>query len=119
MIVLSLIDLKVWYSLAYPVYIVALLLLMATAVVGQTHLGGKRWLGVGHFTIQPSEIMKIGLVMGLGRFYHGLTARQARWSWRLLGLRGTMIAGMPVLLVVLKQPDLRHRHHARASPAAR
>ncbi|HEY3811778.1 MAG TPA: rod shape-determining protein RodA [Caulobacteraceae bacterium] len=103
MIVLSLIDLKVWYSLSYPIYIVALVLLVATAAVGQTHLGGKRWLGVGHFTIQPSEIMKIGLVMALGRFYHSLTAKQARWSWKLL-IPAAMI-GAPVLLVA-KQPDL-------------
>ncbi|HWE45305.1 MAG TPA: rod shape-determining protein RodA [Caulobacteraceae bacterium] len=103
MIVLSLIDLKIWYSLAYPVYILALVLLVATAVAGQTHLGGKRWLGVGHFTIQPSEIMKIALVMALGRFYHNCTAKQARWSWKLL-IPAAMI-GAPVLLVA-KQPDL-------------
>jgi rod shape determining protein RodA len=103
MIVLSLIDLKVWYALAYPVYGLALLLLLATMVVGQSHLGAKRWLGVGHFTMQPSEVMKIGLVMALSRFYHNATAKQARWSWRLL-IPVAMI-GAPVLLVA-KQPDL-------------
>src|SRR5262249_38065862 len=56
MIVLSLIDLKVWYALAYPVYGLALVLLLATAVVGQSHLGARRWLGVGHLTMQPSEV---------------------------------------------------------------
>jgi rod shape determining protein RodA len=103
MIVLSLIDLKIWYSLAYPIYGIALMLLVLTMVIGQTHLGARRWLGHGHFTIQPSEIMKIGLVMALGRFYHNLTAKQARWSWKLL-IPVAMI-GAPVLLVA-KEPDL-------------
>jgi rod shape determining protein RodA len=103
MIVLSLVDLRVWYGLAYPVYGMALLMLVAVMLVGQTHLGAKRWLGVGHLTMQPSEIMKIGLVMALGRYYHNLTAKQARWSWKLL-IPVAMI-GAPVLLVA-KQPDL-------------
>ncbi len=103
MIVLSLIDLKVWYTLSYPVYGIALLLLIAVPIIGQTHLGARRWLGHGAFTIQPSEIMKIGLVMALSRFYHNTTAKQARWSWRLL-IPVAMI-GAPVLLVA-KQPDL-------------
>jgi rod shape determining protein RodA len=100
---LALIDLRVWYALAYPLYGVALLMLMAVMVVGVTRLGAKRWLGHGHFTIQPSEIMKIALVMALARFYHGSTAKQARWSVRLL-IPAAMIA-VPTLLV-LKQPDL-------------
>ncbi len=103
MIALALIPLRFWYTLAYPTYGLALLMLLAVAVVGQTHLGAKRWLGVGHFSMQPSEVMKIALVMALGRYYHNLTAKQARWSWKLL-VPAAMIA-MPVLLVA-KEPDL-------------
>jgi rod shape determining protein RodA len=103
MIVLALIDLRVWYSLAYPTYAIALLMLLAVPVIGHTHLGAKRWLGVGHLSIQPSEVMKIGLVMALGRYYHNLTAKQARWSWKLL-VPAAMI-GVPTLLVA-KEPDL-------------
>ena len=103
MVLMSLVDLRVWYGLAYPVYVIALVMLIAVPVVGQTHLGARRWLGVGHLTMQPSEVMKIGLVMALSRYYHNLTAKQAKWSWKLLIPAG-MIA-MPVLLVA-KQPDL-------------
>jgi rod shape determining protein RodA len=103
MIVLSLIDLKIWYTLAYPVYAIALLTLAAVPIIGESHLGARRWLGHGALTMQPSEIMKIGLVMALARYYHNITAKQARWSWRLL-VPVAMIAA-PVLLVA-KQPDL-------------
>lgn len=100
---LALVDLRIWYAVSYPLYVLALILLVGVMVAGQSHLGAKRWLGKGHFTIQPSEIMKIALVMALARFYHSITAKQARWSFRLL-IPLAMI-GAPALLVA-KQPDL-------------
>jgi len=71
--------------------------------VGQTRLGAQRWLGVGSFSFQPSEVMKIGIVLALARLYHGASAQRARLSWWLLIPAG-MIA-VPVLLVA-KEPDL-------------
>jgi len=103
MIGMSLLDLRLWLNLCYPVYGVALLLLIAVAVHGSTHLGGRRWLDIGHFRFQPSEIMKVALVMGLARFYHEISAKEANLSWKLI-IPAAMI-GMPVGLV-LKQPDL-------------
>ena len=103
MIGLSLLDLRVWFALAYPVYIVGLVLLVAVDAVGHTSLGAQRWLQLGPLQIQPSEIMKIGLVLALARFYHGLSAASAKLSWRLL-IPGLMIL-IPVGLVA-KEPDL-------------
>jgi rod shape determining protein RodA len=103
MLGLALVDLRVWYALAYPTYAVALLLLAAVAVVGHRSLGATRWLQFGPLGIQPSEIMKIGLVLAMARFYQGLSAAQARWSWRLLIPTGMTL--IPAVLV-LKQPDL-------------
>ena len=103
MIALAVTDLRVWFVAAYPTYVVGLLLLAAVMVVGHSSLGATRWLKVGPLHIQPSEIMKIGLVLALARFYHGLSAQEARWSWKLLIPVGMI--GAPVLLV-LKQPDL-------------
>src|SRR5262249_13735272 len=73
MIVLSIVDLRVWFALAYPIYGVAFLLLIAVDLVGRHALGAQRWLQAGPIQIQPSEIMKIGLVLALARFYHGLS----------------------------------------------
>ncbi len=103
MLALAVVDLRVWFAISYPLYGLGLLLLMAVEVVGHRSLGATRWLQFGPLGVQPSEIMKIGLVLGLARFYHGLPAQQARWSWRLL-IPAAMI-GAPVLLVA-KEPDL-------------
>jgi rod shape determining protein RodA len=103
MIVLAVTDLRVWFVAAYPTYALALLLLAAVLVVGHSSLGATRWLKIGPMHLQPSEIMKIGLVLALARFYHGLSAQEARWSWKLLIPVGLTVA--PVILV-LKQPDL-------------
>ena len=47
-------------------------------VVGHSSLGAARWLKLGPVHLQPSEIMKIGLVLALARFYHGLSAKRRR-----------------------------------------
>jgi rod shape determining protein RodA len=103
MIVLSLIDIRVWFALAYPVYGVGFLLLIAVDLVGHHALGAQRWLQAGPITIQPSEIMKIGLVLALARFYHGLSGKSAQLSWWLLVPALLILA--PVGLVA-KEPDL-------------
>jgi rod shape determining protein RodA len=103
MVGLSLIDLRVWFALAYPIYGVGLVLLALVDVVGHHALGAQRWLQLGPVTIQPSEIMKIGLVLALARFYHGASGRSAQLSWWLL-VPGALILA-PVGLVA-KQPDL-------------
>jgi rod shape determining protein RodA len=103
MIALSLIDLRVWFALAYPVYGIGVVLLALVDVVGHHALGAQRWLQLGPVTIQPSEIMKIGLVLALARFYHGLSSKKATLSWALL-IPAFLIL-LPVGLVA-KQPDL-------------
>ena len=103
MLGLALVDLRVWFAAAYPVYGVGLLLLVGVMVHGHSSLGAARWLQLGPLQIQPSEIMKIGLVLALARFYHSTSADSARLSWRLLIPAG--LIGLPVLLVA-KQPDL-------------
>jgi len=103
MIALAMIDIRVWFALAYPVYFIGLLLLVAVEAVGDVRLGAQRWLAVGGFSFQPSEVMKLGIVLGLARLYHGVSADKARLSWWLL-IPALMI-GVPVLLVA-HQPDL-------------
>jgi rod shape determining protein RodA len=103
MLVLAMIDIRVWFVLSYPLYGLALLLLAAVPVVGHESLGAKRWLQAGPLSVQPSEIMKIGLVLALARFYHGVSAKDARLSFKLL-IPVALIAA-PTLLVA-KQPDL-------------
>ena len=72
MLVLSMVDLRVWFLAAYPVYVIGFVLLIAVAVFGHSALGATRWLKLGPMQIQPSELMKIGVVLALARVYHGV-----------------------------------------------
>ena len=103
MIVLAMADLRLWFAVAYPVYAVGLLMLLAVAVVGHSTMGAQRWLDIGPVRLQPSEIVKIGLVLALARFYHTLPARAAGLSWWLL-IPAVLIAAPAAL--VAHQPDL-------------
>jgi len=103
MIVLALVDIRVWFALAYPIYTLGFLLLVAVAAVGEVSLGAQRWLDLGFVRLQPSEIMKLGIVLALARFYHGLSSKNAQFSWWLLV--PAMLIGAPVVLVA-HQPDL-------------
>jgi rod shape determining protein RodA len=103
MIILAMVDLRVWFSLAYPVYGVGLILLVLVELIGDVSLGAQRWLQIGPLRFQPSEIMKVGVILALARYYHGLSADSARLSWKLL-IPAALI-GAPTLLVA-HQPDL-------------
>ncbi len=103
MIVLALVDLRAWFVMAYPIYALGLIMLVGVELAGDISLGAKRWLALGGLRFQPSEIMKIGLVLALARFYHALSADDARLSWKLLIPIGMI--GMPAALVA-HQPDL-------------
>ncbi|MGH7017831.1 MAG: FtsW/RodA/SpoVE family cell cycle protein, partial [Caulobacteraceae bacterium] len=103
MVGLACLDLRVWFSLAYPIYGVGLLLLLAVAAHGHATLGAKRWLDIGPIRLQPSEIIKVGLVLALARFYHTCPADKARLSKRLLFPAFLIL--LPAALVA-HQPDL-------------
>lgn len=103
MLVLAMVSLRWWFRAAYPVYFLALLLLVAVELFGDVRMGAQRWLAFGPISFQPSEIMKIGVVLALARWYHGASAQDARLSWKLIF--PIMIIGAPFLLVA-HQPDL-------------
>jgi rod shape determining protein RodA len=103
MIGLAMVSLRLWFISAYPIYALALVLLIAVEVMGDISLGAQRWLQIGPLRMQPSEIMKIGLVLALARFYHGTSSESAQLSWRLLIPLG--LIAVPTLLVA-HQPDL-------------
>src|SRR5687768_13752278 len=63
MIGLALINIRVWFALAYPIYGVGVVLLVLVELFGDTRLGAQRWLSFGTpFSFQPSEVMKLGIV---------------------------------------------------------
>jgi rod shape determining protein RodA len=105
MLGLAMLHPKWWFRAAYPLYGVLLLLVLMIEFtpLGYVAGGARNWLNLGFIRIQPAEFMKLGLVLALARWYHSHTAKEARWSWKLLIPAG-MIA-LPFILVA-KQPDL-------------
>lgn len=105
MIGLAMVHPKWWFHAAYPLYglLLFMVLLIEFTPMGYVAGGAKNWLNLGFIRIQPAEFVKIGLVLALARWYHGHTAKDARWSWKLIFPLGMI--GVPFLLVA-KQPDL-------------
>lgn len=103
MVAMGFIAIRYWMALAYPIYFLALISLALVPLIGSVNMGAQRWIEFGSFQFQPSEAMKIGLVMGLARYYHGLRAEQVSQPL-FLALPLAMILA-PVALVFI-QPDL-------------
>ena len=103
MIGIGLTPLRVWLSLAYPAYFSMLALLVLVPFIGEINMGARRWIDLGGFQLQPSEYMKIALIMALARYYHGLEFKKV--SNPLYLFVPLMMIGAPVGLVFL-QPDL-------------
>ncbi|PHR60461.1 MAG: rod shape-determining protein RodA [Robiginitomaculum sp.] len=103
MLGIAFVDIRVWFTLAYPAYLGALILLIGVEVMGVSVNGSQRWLDLGFTRFQPSEVMKMAIVMALARFYHDLP------QWRVskpIGIMGAvLIIFLPVGLI-LNQPDL-------------
>ncbi|TMM49841.1 rod shape-determining protein RodA [Qipengyuania marisflavi] len=89
--------------LAYPIYIIIVLLLIAVETMGAINGGSQRWINLGPIVLQPSELMKPAIVLVLARFYDDLPVGMIP-TWRALIPAGLMI-GFPMSLVLL-QPDL-------------
>ncbi|WP_295313288.1 rod shape-determining protein RodA [Roseobacter sp.] len=103
MIMVAMVPIWFWRSLSGVAYLGALLLLIAVELFGTVGMGAQRWIDLGFMRLQPSELMKITLVMLLAAYYDWLPARKtSRPFWVLIPV---LIILVPVALV-LKQPDL-------------
>lgn len=103
LIAIALIDIRIWMQLAYPIYGLALLMLIAVDVLGVIGMGAQRWLDLYFIQLQPSELMKIGLVLALARYYHHVSVENIGRIAHLFIPIGLIVA--PVGLVMV-QPDL-------------
>jgi rod shape determining protein RodA len=103
LVAVACVDLRVWMGLAYPAYVFSLLLLVAVEVAGRVGLGAQRWIELGPLQLQPSELMKIALVLALARYLHGLEPGEVSRPLKLLA--PLALIAVPVLLVLM-QPNL-------------
>lgn len=102
-IALSYVRMDTWRSLSFPFYVIFLILLILVELLGAVKGGSQRWLDLGFIRLQPSEMMKLAIVLATARFYDLLPAGQIR-TWSAIWPAGLMIA-VPTGLVML-QPDL-------------
>lgn len=102
-ILMSRIPEGVYARFALPGYIGILILLIGVELIGAIGGGSQRWLDLGFIRLQPSELMKLAIVLATARFYAMLPAGEIRkWTaiWPPL-----VLLGLPFLLVLV-QPDL-------------
>lgn len=103
MLVIALTDIRFIARLAWPAYAIALGLLVAVARYGHVGMGAQRWISLGGVEVQPSELMKIALVLALASWFH-------RASWERIGnplflLPPLLAIAVPAVLI-LKEPNL-------------
>jgi rod shape determining protein RodA len=103
MLCLALVDIRILARLAWPLYGVALALLILVLKIGHVGKGAQRWIDIGGLQLQPSELMKIALVMALAAWFH-------KASWERMGnplflIPPAIATAIPVLLI-LKEPNL-------------
>lgn len=99
----ALVDIKFWYNIAYPVFVFALILLLGVDVFGVSVNGSQRWLNLGFMRLQPSEMMKLALVLAMARFYHDLDPSRVS---RVSGIMGALLLIALPVQFILRQPDL-------------
>lgn len=92
------------FRLSYLIYGACVGLLIMVAVVGEMNLGAQRWVGIGFFNLQPSELMKIGIILALAHYFQVAKVELAARHYIVL-IVPIILTLIPVGLI-LKQPNL-------------
>ena len=103
MLVVAVIDIRIWLRYSYVIYLAGFGLLVAVELGGLAGMGAQRWIHLGLITIQPSELMKLAIVMSLARYFHSSSADDIRRPLFLIA--PLLMVAVPSVLV-LRQPDL-------------
>ncbi|MEK6734531.1 MAG: rod shape-determining protein RodA [Pseudomonadota bacterium] len=102
MIFISITDIKFWYKSSYLFYYLVLLLLVLVHSLGYTAMGATRWINLSIIKIQPSELMKIAIILALARYFHD--CGKEKLTFFNIVISGVMLM-LPAALII-KQPDL-------------
>ena len=103
MLVIATINIRFWYQAAYWFYAACLFAIILVEVIGSIGMGAQRWLDLGFIRIQPSELMKIGIILALARYFHRLPIEQVN---RLPNIIAPVLIILVPVTFILKQPDL-------------
>ena len=101
----ALVPPTIWMRASYPLFALSIILVLLVPLIGVNPpgAGAKRWLMIGGVSVQPSELLKIALVLGLARYFHSVPSDKISHPFYLI---------VPVLMILLPlfpifmQPDL-------------
>ena len=103
MIFMSFFNIRFWHYFAYLFYIVVLILLFWASLYGIKASGSQRWINLYFINLQPSELMKIAIIVCLAKYYHRIQLNKIN-SFQVL-FTALVILILPIMLVIT-QPDL-------------
>ena len=102
-LVLSFVQTKVWHRIGYIFYLVILFMLFWALYFGVTASGSQRWISLYVFNLQPSELMKIAIIISFAKFYHRTKSMEVNRIKNVV--QPLVILTIPIFLVIA-QPDL-------------
>ena len=103
MMVISFFNIKWWHITSYFIYFIIILLLIWVSIYGIKVSGSQRWINLYFIVLQPSELMKIGIILCLAKYYHRLKIDKINSFTSILVALSIII--VPIILVI-SQPDL-------------
>jgi rod shape determining protein RodA len=103
MIFLSFFNIKFWHYFAYLFYFIILLFLVWASLYGIKASGSQRWINLYFINLQPSELMKISIIVCLAKYYHRIQLNQVN-TFKTIFI-ALVILALPIMLVIT-QPDL-------------
>ena len=101
--IISLFQIRFWYQTSTLLYLAFFILLLGVKYFGLTSSGSQRWLNFYFMNLQPSELMKIGLILFLAKYYHRISTQDVN---RIKFLFLPIVALVAPVLLVVAQPDL-------------
>ena len=103
MLMISFFNIKLWHITSYIFYFSIILLLIWVAMYGIKASGSQRWVDLYFIVLQPSELMKIGIILCLAKYYHRLKIDSVN---SLLSITVALTIIIIPIILVLAQPDL-------------
>jgi len=103
MIFLAFFNIKFWHNFSYIIYLLVILLLIWVSFFGIESSGSQRWMNVYLFVLQPSELMKIAIILCLAKYYHRLKIENVNSFTSIIVVLSIII--VPIIFVI-SQPDL-------------
>ncbi|MBP9752522.1 MAG: rod shape-determining protein RodA [Proteobacteria bacterium] len=103
MILVAMVDIRKWINIAYILYGIALFLLVLVEFLGFVGMGAQRWLDLYIFNLQPSELMRIAILLAFARYFYNKDYHDFK-KWYFL-IPPLLMLVVPILLVC-RQPDL-------------